>query len=463
MAEKQKTLVSEAVFSGVGLHTGKQVTARVLPATADFGIKFKRIDIESQPVINAVAENVVDTSRGTVIGVKDASVSTIEHLLAAMCGLGIDNALVEIDGPEVPIMQGSAKIFYEGLQKAGVTELDADKNYFEVREKISYVEEERGVEIVAYPSDTFSVDVRISYDSPILHNQFATLKSISDFYKEIAGARTFCFFREIEMIAKNNLIKGGSLDNALVFVDHDTTQEEIDRISKLFEKEHVTIQKQGVLSNISLRYENEPARHKLLDVIGDLMLVGMPIKGHIIATIPGHKANTEFAKIIRKIIKSKRGPQAPNINIYDTPVVDNIGIKKTLPHRYPFQLIDKIMVLTDEEVVGIKTVTGNEPFFVGHFPDEPVMPGVLHLEAMAQCGGILALSTVEDPENYSTYFLGMDNIKFRRKVVPGDVLVFRLRLLTAIRRGIVHMQAQAFVGEQLATEGELMAQIVKTK
>lgn len=463
MAEKQKTLQSEVVFSGIGLHTGKHVTAKVLPAEANSGIKFKRVDIESQPIIAALAENVVDTARGTVIGNKDCTISTIEHLLAALTGLKIDNVLIEIDGPEVPILHGSAKIFYEGLEKAGVVEQDEERMFFEITETICYTEPERGVKIIAYPAETFIVDVHISFDSPILHNQYAHLSHIDDFYTEIAGARTFCFFREIETLAQNNLIKGGSLDNAIVFVDTETTQEEISRISKLFNKDNITIQKEGILSNISLRYENEPARHKLLDVIGDLTLVGMPIKGHIIATIPGHKANTEFAKIIRKIIKSKRGPQAPKIDLYATPVVDNIGIKKTLPHRYPFQLIDKIMQLTENEVVGVKNVTGNEPFFVGHFPDEPVMPGVLHLEAMAQCGGILALSNVEDPENYSTYFLGMDKVKFRRKVVPGDIVVFKLRLLAPIRRGIVHMEAQAFVGDQLATEGELMAQIVKTK
>ncbi|MDA3882682.1 MAG: bifunctional UDP-3-O-[3-hydroxymyristoyl] N-acetylglucosamine deacetylase/3-hydroxyacyl-ACP dehydratase [Bacteroidales bacterium] len=463
MAEKQKTLKSEAVFKGIGLHTGKHMTAKVLPTEANFGIKFKRVDIDKQPIIPALAEYVVDTSRGTVIGKNDVTVSTIEHLLAAMAGLQIDNALIEIDGPEVPILHGSAKVFYEGLEKAGVQDLEEDKKYYEIQEKTTYLEEDRGVEIVAYPSDSFSVDVRISYESPILHNQYASLHSLTDFHKEIASARTFCFFREIETLAKNNLIKGGSLDNAIVFVDHETTQDEINRISELFNKEDIRIDKQGILNNIQLHYPNEPARHKLLDVIGDLMLTGMPIKGHIIATIPGHKANTEFAKILRKDIKSKRGPQAPKIEMLADPIVTNEGIKNILPHRYPFQLVDKIMSINTDEIIGVKNVTSNEPFFVGHFPEEPVMPGVLHVEAMAQCGGILALWNEDEPEKWSTYFIGMDKIKFRRKVVPGDVCVFRLKLLSPIRRGIVHMLGHTFVGEHLVTEAELMAQIIKNK
>ncbi|MFO7867799.1 MAG: bifunctional UDP-3-O-[3-hydroxymyristoyl] N-acetylglucosamine deacetylase/3-hydroxyacyl-ACP dehydratase [Bacteroidales bacterium] len=463
MAEKQKTLKSEAVFEGIGLHTGQHMIATVKPTEADFGIKFKRIDLEDQPIIPALAEYVIDTSRGTVIGNKKASVSTIEHMLAAMSGLGIDNALIEIDGPEVPILHGSAKIFYDGLNQAGVQDLEKEKKYYEIQEKITYTEEDRGVEIVAYPSDSFSIDVRISYESPILHNQYATLHSLKNFNTEIASARTFCFFREIESLAKNNLIKGGSLDNAIVFVDHETTQDEIDRISELFNKEDIRIDTQGILNNIQLHYPNEPARHKLLDVVGDLMLTGMPIKGHIIATIPGHKANTEFAKIIRKDIKSKRGPQAPKIDVHAEPLVTNEGIKKILPHRYPFQLVDKIMSISRDEIIGVKNVTSNEPFFMGHFPEEPVMPGVLHLEAMAQCGGVLALWHEDEPEKWSTYFIGMDKIKFRKKVVPGDICVFKLKLISPIRRGIVHMQGYTFVGNQLATEAELMAQIIKNK
>ena len=463
MAEKQRTLVKEVIFSGKGLHTGKQTITKVLPAEVGYGIKFKRVDLENNPEIPALADYVVDTSRGTVIGVKDTTVSTIEHLLAALRALNIDNAIIEIDGPEVPILNGSSKPFYDALEAAGSVEQEGEREYFEITQKIEYLEPERGVEIIGYPCDTFKLDVKISYDSSILKNQFATLSDIESFGTEIAACRTFCFFREIEFLAKNNLIKGGDIDNAIVIVDTKVTQEEVDRIATLFNKKDVKIEKEGLLNNIELSFENEPARHKLLDLIGDLSLVGMPIKGHIIATIPGHKANTEFAKIIRKTIKSKRGPQAPKIDLYGAPLYDINGIKKMLPHRYPFQLLDKIMYITENEVVGVKNVTNNEPFFQGHFPEEPVMPGVLHLEAMAQCGGMLALSTVENPELYSTYFLGMDKIKFRRKVIPGDVLVFRLKLISPIRRGIVHMECQAFVGEQLATEGELMAQIIKNK
>lgn len=463
MADKQKTLLKKAVFSGIGLHTGQEVTVTLLPAGANVGIKFKRIDLEGEPVIPALAEKVVDTSRSTVIGVKSATVSTIEHLLAALSSLGIDNTLIEINGPEVPILKGNARLFVDGIIEAGIEEQDAERTYYTFTEKTTYTEKDRGVEIVAYPSDTFSLDIRISYDSPFLKNQYASLNSLEDFYTEISDCRTFCFFREIEPLAKNNLIKGGDLDNAIVIVDHDVKQEEIDNIATIFGKQDFKIEKQGILNNGALKFDNEPARHKLLDLIGDLMLVGKPIKGHIIATIPGHKANTEFAKIIRTDIKSKRGPQAPDIDLYAEPVVDNIGIKEILPHRYPFQLVDKIMKISETEVIGVKNITANEPFFVGHFPQEPVMPGVLQMEAMAQCGGVLALYNVDEPEKWSTYFIGMDKIKFRKKVIPGDICVFRLTLISPIRRGIVHMLGQAFVGNQLASEGELMAQIIKNK
>jgi len=463
MAEKQKSLLKEAVYNGIGLHTGKEVTAKVLPAEANYGIKFKRVDLEPAVIIPALAENVVDTSRGTVIGKKDAKVSTIEHLLAALSSLGIDNALIEIDGPEVPILKGSSRVFLDGLIKAGVQELAEDRVFYEIKEKTVYSEKERGVEIVAFPSDSFSLDVRISYDSPLLKNQYASLDSLDNFYEEISECRTFCFFREIEALAKNNLIKGGDLENAIVIVDEEVSQEEVDRIAQLFNKKDLKVEKKGVLNNIDLRFENEPARHKLLDLIGDLVLAGMPIKGHIIATIPGHKANTEFAKILRTDIRSKRGPQAPSLDIYAEPVVDNVGILNILPHRYPFQLVDKIMAIAEDEVIGVKNITANEPFFMGHFPGEPVMPGVLQLEAMAQCGGVLALYNVDEAEKWSTYFMGMDKVKFRRKVVPGDICVFRLKLISPIRRGIVHMLGQTFVGDQLASEAELMAQIIKNK
>ncbi|MDR2963160.1 MAG: bifunctional UDP-3-O-[3-hydroxymyristoyl] N-acetylglucosamine deacetylase/3-hydroxyacyl-ACP dehydratase [Bacteroidales bacterium] len=462
MAEKQKTVSQDVVFVGAGLHTGVECKAVVKAAAAGEGIKFKRVDLDNTPLIPALAENVVDTARGTMLGANGATVSTIEHLLAALCALHIDNALIEINGPEIPILKGNARPFFDALKQAGTTELDAEREYFEVSEKIVYSEPERGVEIVAYPSDTFKVDVKINYDSSLLRSQYASLDCLCKFEEEIADSRTFCFFKEIEQLVQANLIKGGDLENAIVIVDSEISQSDVDTIANLLNKKGL-VAKQGYVSNPDLYFDNEPARHKLLDVIGDLMLVGMPIKGHIIATIPGHKANTEFAKLIRKQIKSHRGPQAPRIDINATPVYDINQIKKILPHRYPFQLVDKVMSITDTEIVGIKNVTNNEPFFQGHFPEEPVMPGVLHLEAMAQCGGVLALSSVEEPERWSTYFVSMDKIKFRRKVVPGDVLVFKLKLISPIRRGIVHMSCLAFVGDQLATEAELMAQIVKNK
>lgn len=464
MSDKQKTLKQEVSFSGKGLHTGQEVNLTVKPAPEDYGYKFVRVDLEEAPVIPAVAENVIDTSRGTVISSKEVRVSTIEHVLAALYALGVDNALLEVDGPEVPILDGSSKPFVKAFIAAGFKEQEKERLYFDVTEKISYINEDRGINITVYPDETLNFDVKIGYDSPFLKNQYATLDKISDFAKDVSSCRTFCFFREIEFLAQENLIKGGDLDNAIVIVDHDVTQDEIDRISKLFNHPNVKVEKQGVLNNLELKYDNEPARHKLLDLIGDLALCGAPVRGRVTAEHPGHYANVEFAKILRAMVKKERGrPQPPKIDLYAKPVVDIEGIKQRLPHRYPFQLIDKIMKLTGNEVVGVKNVTSNEPFFQGHFPEESIMPGVLQLEAVGQCGGVLALSTVPDPEKYSTYFMAMDKIKYRRKVVPGDILVFRARLLSPIRRGIVHMRAEAFVGEELAMEGELMAQIIKNK
>lgn len=464
MSDKQKTLKQAVSFSGKGLHTGEVVNLTVKPAPEDYGYKFVRIDLDGAPQIPALAEKVVDTSRGTVIAVKDARVSTIEHVLAALYSLGIDNAMLEVDGPEVPILDGSAGPFIKSFLEVGCEEQGKDREYLYINEKVSYVNEEGGMSITASPDDSLSFDVKIGYDSPFLRNQYATLDSLSDFATEVANCRTFCFFREIEFLAKENLIKGGDLDNAIVFVDHDVTQGEIDRISELFNHPDVKVEKQGVLNNLELKYDNEPARHKLLDLVGDLALCGAPVKGRIAAVHPGHFANVEFAKLLRqRVRKMKKTPQAPRIDLYAEPVVDIEGIKKRLPHRYPFLLVDKIMYLSDDEVIGIKNVTANEPFFQGHFPDEAVMPGVLQLEAVGQCGGVFALSTVPDPENYSTYFMGMDKVKYRRKVVPGDVLVFRNKLLTPIRRGIIHMKSEVFIGENLVMECEQMAQIVKNK
>jgi len=462
MSEKQRTIKAEFSLKGTGLHTGIETEITFKPAPADFGYKFIRTDLEEHPVIAALADNVVDTSRGTVLAVKDVKVSTVEHVLAALHALKIDNVAMEINGPEVPIMNGSAKPFVDALNQVGTDKLDAERKFYTIKEKIVFKDEEKGVEIVALPDDNLSLNVQIGFDSPFLRNQYAVLDTLDQFENDIADCRTFCFFREIEFLAKNNLIKGGDLDNAIVFVDHDVKEDEIDRIANLFNKPKIRVDKKGVLNNIDLKYDNEPARHKLLDLVGDLTLAGLPIKGKIIATHPGHSANVEFAKIIRSRIKKERGrPQPPKVDIYAEPVADIERIKTMLPHRYPFLLVDKIVELSQTSVVGVKNVTFNENFFMGHFPKESVMPGVLITEALAQCGGILVLNTVDNPEEYSTYFMSIDKFKFRRKVVPGDVLVFKMELMSPIRRGIAHMKAQAFVGETLAAEGELMAQIAK--
>lgn len=462
MTEKQRTIKETVSFSGKGLHTGKLVTATIMPGDVNSGIRFKRIDLEGTPIIPAIADNVVDTARGTVIGIsKSVIVSTIEHMMASLHALHINNALIEVNGPEVPILDGSSKPYFEKIKAVGSVEQGADIDYLTITEKITYTEPERGVEIIAYPCDTFRVDVKISYDSFLLRNQFASLYNIEDFGSEIACCKTFCFFREIEMMLQANLIKGGDLDNALVFVDRKVTPEEVARLSAIFNRTDIKIEKEGVLNNTPLAFENEPARHKLLDLIGDLWLVGKPIKGHIIATIPGHKANTEFAKILRKQIKPAGKVPAPMVNLNATPAYDTKALKDLLPYRYPFQLVDKIMTIDNNEIIGIKNVSMDEPFFQGHFPAEPVMPGVLMLESMVQCAGVFALSHVENPADYVVYFISVDDVKFRKKVLPGDTLILKLQLLSPIRRGIVHMKGYSFVGENLVAEGEIKAQVIK--
>ncbi len=462
MSQYQKTLAAPISFKGKGLHTGLSVNMTVMAAPVGNGIRFKRIDLDNQPEVEALADYVVDTSRGTTIEKHGVRVSTIEHIMAALWACGVDNAFIEIDAPETPIMDGSALAYTEAIKKVGVVDQDAEREYFDITEKISYYDVGKGIEIAAYPDDAFSINVNIDFNSKVLGNQYARMERVSEFPAEIAPCRTFVFLHEIEPLIKNNLIKGGDLDNAIVIVENPIPDDEFERLSKLFNKKDVKIS-DGFLNNLKLRFPNEPARHKLLDMMGDLALVGMRIRGRIVAYKPGHFANTEFAKLVRKEIK--RGLAKPKFK-YDPnaePVYNINQIRSMLPHRPPFLLVDKIMHVDETSVVGIKNVTMNEPFFVGHFPNEPVMPGVLTVEAMAQCGGILALHSLKDPENYSTYFLKIDGVRFKRKIVPGDTLQFELKLMEPIRRGIVLMEARAYVGDTLATEAVLMAQIAKNK
>ncbi len=459
MADKQRTLKAEVAFSGLGLHTGLPVEMKVLPAPENHGYVFQRVDIEGQPTVKAIVENVVDTSRSTMIEKNGARVGTVEHVLSALYGLEIDNALIQINSAETPILDGSSKLYVDAFQQIGIVEQEAEREYFVVKKNISYQDEESGIEIQTFPSDHFSADVMIDYSSEILGHQYSSISSLKEYAKEVATCRTFVFFRDLEILAKKNLIKGGSLDNAIVILEKETSQEEVDRVTDLLQKPRL-VAKKGVLNNVKLRFSNEPARHKLLDLIGDLALVGMPIKGKILASRPGHYSNVQFASKIKQIIK-RESEKAPEYDPNKAPVYDVVAIQKLLPHRPPFLLVDKVLSVSSKEVIAIKNVTMNEPFFVGHFPGQPVMPGVLICEAMAQAGGVLALSQVPDPENYLTYFMKMDKVKFRGMVKPGDTLIFRLTLMTPIRRGIVNMKGEAFVGDNLVTEGEFMAQITK--
>lgn len=462
MSDKQKTINGPVSFSGKGLHTGQTVTMTLTPAPVNYGYRFVRIDFRDKPEIKALAENVVDTSRSTVLEENGVRVATVEHVLSALYGLEIDNVKIEIDGAETPILDGSAKLYVKELLNVGIVEQDAEKEYFVIKNNINYSDEERGIELMTFPGDELSLHVMIDYGSAVLGNQYATLSSLSEYKDSIAPCKTFVFLREIEHLYQNNLIKGGDLANALVIVEKESSQQEIDRIADLFNKEHITYKGQGVLNAEDLIFPNEPARHKLLDLLGDLALAGMPLKGKILTTRTGHAANVEFVKKIRREIKKRKSQNfAPEYDPNKAPLYDINEIKKFLPHRPPFLLVDKIITLTDTEVVGVKNVTMNEPYFTGHFPNEPVMPGVLIVEAMAQTGGILVLNTVEDPENYITYFMKIDKVKFKKRVIPGDTLIFKLELISPIRRGIANMKAQAFVGETLVTEGELMAQIVR--
>ena len=464
MADKQKTLAKEVSIKGKGLHSGLEVNVNFKPATENHGIRFMRIDLEENPIVHALVDNVIDTSRGTTLDENGVRIGTIEHMLAALAGLKIDNCLIEIDAPEAPILDGSSQPYIELFDKAGVKEQSSERKYYEIKERIDFSIVDKGIDIVAFPDDHFSVTVQIDYNSKVLGNQYASLNKIEDFSKEISPSRTFVFLHELEILLKQNLIKGGDLDNAIIIMDRQVSQDELDRLAELFKKPKMAVHPEGVLNNIELRFQNEPARHKLLDMVGDLSLIGMPIKGRIIASRPGHHANTEFGKVIRKMIKKEAlKPAVPKVDLNATPILDINQIMKILPHRPPFLLVDKIVERTQTYIIGVKNVTMNEPFFVGHFPEEPVMPAVLQIEALAQCGGLLALNTVPDPENYSTYFLKIDKAKFKRKVVPGDTLILKMELIEPIRRGIVTMWAQAFVGDNIVSEAELTAQIVKSK
>jgi len=447
MADKQQTIRSRASLTGVGLHSGETVTVTFCPAPINHGIIFKRTDLEGQPQIPADVDLVTDTARGTSLSLNGVKVSTVEHALAAAGGLQIDNLLIEVSGIEIPILDGSAHFFLNALKEAGIEEQSADRDYYELKTNVFYNDPSRNVEIIAVPSEEYKVKVMIDFNSKVLGFQHAQLNNIEEFEEEIASCRTFVFLHELNMLVDNNLIKGGDLSNAIVYVDRPLQNSE------------------GILNNIEVTHQNEAARHKLLDVVGDLMLVGKPIKAQIIATRPGHAANIEFAKKIKQLIKLEKTKRndSPAYDIFQNPLYTINDIQRILPHRQPFLLIDKIMEMSETHVVGLKNVTMNEEFFKGHFPGNPIMPGVLIIEAMAQCGGILALNTVPDPENYITYFMKIDNVKFKQKVIPGDTLVFKLELISPIRRGICHMRGGAYVNNKIVTEAEMMAQIVKEK
>jgi UDP-3-O-[3-hydroxymyristoyl] N-acetylglucosamine deacetylase / 3-hydroxyacyl-[acyl-carrier-protein] dehydratase len=460
--DKQHTLKSDTSISGTGLHTGEQVDMTLKPANPGFGIQFQRIDLPNKPIVRADCDLVTDTSRGTTLeDSSGAKVSTVEHLLAALVGMGVDNILIELNGPEIPIMDGSSQPFVELIREVGVLEQEAAKAWYSLDQNIYHYDEEKRVEMSAMPAMDYKITTLIDFNSPVLGTQHAGLKTMRDFQQEIAPCRTFCFLHELEFLLENNLIKGGDINNAIVIVDKVVSADEMDRLARAFKRDKIEVKTEGYLNNLELRFPNEPARHKLLDVVGDLALIGYPIKAHIIANRPGHSSNVEFAKKIKQYIKKNK--HTKNVPIYDPnlpPVYDLKHIERTLPHRYPFLFVDKIIELTDRHIVGIKNVTFNEPFFTGHFPGNPVMPGVLQIEALAQTGGILAINAMPEG-NYDTYFLKIDNCKFKQKVVPGDTLLLKMELMAPIRRGICEMRGTVFVGNKVCTEADLVAQLVK--
>ncbi|MBR1526191.1 MAG: bifunctional UDP-3-O-[Prevotella sp.] len=459
---KQKTLKGSFSLFGKGLHTGLNLTVTFNPAPENTGYVIQRIDLEGNPTINAVAEKVVDTQRGTVLGNGDVKVSTVEHGLAALYAMGIDNCLIQVNGPEFPILDGSAIMYVEKIQQIGIEEQNAPKDWYIIRKKIEVKDDKTGSCITILPDEEFSITAMCSFESKFINSQFATIDNVSNFAKEIAPARTFVFVRDIEPLLQANLIKGGDLDNAIVIYERQTTQERLDTLADMLKVPHMDANNLGYIQNKPLVWDNECTRHKLLDIIGDMALIGKPIKGRIIATRPGHTINNKFARLMRKEIK-KHEIQAPIYDPNDEPVMDNIRIRELLPHRYPMQLVDKVISIGATSIIGVKNVTSNEPFFVGHFPQEPVMPGVLQIEAMAQCGGLLVLNTLEEPERWSTYFMKIDDVKFRQKVVPGDTLIFKVDLLAPIRHGVSSMKGYIFVGDKIVSEATFTAQIVKNK
>ena len=465
MTEKQRTLKESIVFNGVGLHTGEAVTMEICPAADNHGYKFQRVDLENQPIIKADVDYVVATDRGTTLEQNGARVYTTEHVLAALYASQVDNALIKINGPEIPIMDGSSILFVNEIERVGFEDQQADREYFELNENIPWEDLEKGIEFLAIPDVNYRLTVMVDYNSPVLGTQHASMYQLSDFKKEIAKCRTFVFLRELEYLASNNLIKGGDLDNAIVLVDRaDVAQEELDRLAKLLGKDklQISIDGIGVLNSTKLQYENEPARHKLLDIVGDLALVGKPIKAHILAARPGHSGNVRFAKVLKEQIKKQQN-QGRHFDLSKDPVYDINDIERILPHRYPFLMVDKIIEIHENSILGVKNITMNEPQFTGHFPGNPVFPGVLQIEAMAQVGGIFALTKVEDPHLYSTYFMKIDNVRFKQKVMPGDTVVFELVLTSPIRRGLVEMSGKAFVNGKVVSEASMLAQIIKDK